>query len=331
MAGAGLDWGPTAGSLLDFTAPVLPYRAFGDATDSSRGVYFRPDAISLLSVESLASQTSLAAPMPADSSDARLSAAPNCPAPTTTRLCGLEAGDPVIIVDPDTHIGTFRVTQVDGTSVLLAHRGTTSGVGYATGASVARVTVLTYHIQPDATTGAYQLMRYDGWQSDLPILDNVVRLEFEYFGDPQPPQLTARPLDVTPGPWTTYGPAPPPLGERRGMWPDGENCVFQVVDGRQVSRLQILGSGGHQVALSQAVLTDGPWCPDFGEPNRFDADLLRIRRVRVTLRVQAALASMRGPAGRLFMKGGTATMGGRYVPDFEARFDVTPRNLSLAR
>ena len=37
-----------------------------------------------------------------------------------------------------------------------------------------------------------------------------------------------------------------------------------------------------------AILTDGPYCGS-GD-NQFDADLLRVRKVRVTLRMQAAIA-----------------------------------------
>jgi hypothetical protein len=65
--------------------------------------------------------------------------------------------------------------------------------------------------------------------------------------------------------------------------------------------------------------------------SRFDADLLRVQRVRVTIRVQASDPSMRGPAGVLFAKGGTATDGKRYVPDQEISFDISPRNMNLGR
>lgn len=51
------------------------------------------------------------------------------------------------------------------------------------------------------------------------------------------------------------------------------------------------------------------------------------RLVRVTLRVEAAAASLRGPAGPLFTSAGTSTTSERYVPDREVRFDVAPRNL----
>lgn len=53
------------------------------------------------------------------------------------------------------------------------------------------------------------------------------------------------------------------------------------------------------------------------------------RRVRVALRVEAAPASLRGPAGALFTRAGTSTSAERYVPDREIRFDVFPRNLDV--
>jgi hypothetical protein len=47
--------------------------------------------------------------------------------------------------------------------------------------------------------------------------------------------------------------------------------------------------------------------------------------------VQAAVASLRGPAGVFFMRGGTSTSSQRYVPDQEIKFSVTPRNMTLGR
>ena len=80
------------------------------------------------------------------------------------------------------------------------------------------------------------------------------------------------------------------------------------------------------VLLEPEVLTDGPWCPDPASPERFDADLLRIRRVGVRLRVQAP-AAFRGPAGLLFLRGGTGRAPAT-VPDQEIRFDVAPRSMN---
>jgi hypothetical protein len=75
-----------------------------------------------------------------------------------------------------------------------------------------------------------------------------------------------------------------------------------------------------------AALADGPWCPDSASPNRFDGDLLRVRLVRLTLRVQAASVSARGADPQLFSRPGTARDAGRLVPDLEVRVDVALRN-----
>jgi hypothetical protein len=63
----------------------------------------------------------------------------------------------------------------------------------------------------------------------------------------------------------------------------------------------------------------------------FDADLLRIRKVRITLRMQAAAPGLRGPDTTLFVNPGTAREGMRTVTDYLLTFEVTPRNLNLAR
>jgi hypothetical protein len=103
------------------------------------------------------------------------------------------------------------------------------------------------------------------------------------------------------------------------------------------------GSGptaGALAVIPYAQLNDGPWCPGVTTsmgaalPNRFDADMLRVRRVRITLRVQVGTAELRGtnPAGRtLFVHPGTARHGEQVVPDQEIQFDVTPRNMNGAR
>jgi len=113
----------------------------------------------------------------------------------------------------------------------------------------------------------------------------------------------------------------------------GENCLF-VNDGSPTPapRLPQLGNGSRSVVpLTAAQLSDGPWCPDDANPNRWDADLLRIRKIGVTLRVQAAVAALRGPAGALFVNPGTSSGGSRFVPDLEIRFQISPRNLNPGR
>ena len=112
----------------------------------------------------------------------------------------------------------------------------------------------TYYLKNDPASGAPQLMHYDGKVTDSPVVDHVVKLEFEYFDG------VGAPLDPT---------------------------------------------------ASAA-----------GE------DWIRIRRIRVLVRVEASLDSMRGPSGRLFARAGTSTALQRYVPDRELQFDVSIRSTS---
>lgn len=187
-----------------------------------------------------------------------------------------------------------------------------------------------YSLKSDAGGVSQLMFSDDRGNPDAPVADHIVGLAFEYYGDPQPP-LMRRPLTDPTGPWTTYG--PPPSAAASAPFAAGENCVF-VNDGAPTPhpRLSALGAAGTAlVRLTPAQLIDGPWCPDESAVNRWDADLLRIRRIAVTVRVEAALAALRGPAGPLFVHGGTSRGGSAWVPDREARFEVTPRNLNLGR
>jgi hypothetical protein len=330
MAGAGIYAGPATGPLNGFIAPVMPYRAFGDAADPIRGSFFRPDAISVVYVDSTFAQSTLSVSLPVGSLDAHITTMPNCPATTATQLCGFEAGTRVIVLGEDGRWDVFNVDQISAGVAVLQHRGA-SPLAYGAGAPIAAVKLATYYLKTDAS-GASQLFRYDGWASDLPVVDDVVALRFDYFGDGQPPTLTGTPLESEPGPWTTYGPKPPALGSTRGAWPAGENCAFMVVDGAQAPRQPALAARGSPlIELTPAELTDGPWCPDDAAANRFDADLLRVRRIRVTVQVQSVLASSRGPAGSLLTKGGATKRVGVSIPELQVQFDVAPRNLDLGR
>jgi hypothetical protein len=158
-------------------------------------------------------------------------------------------------------------------------------------------------------------------------VEDVISMRFAYFGDGEPPVAT---IGVGGEIRVTYGPAPPRLGvdDPNDSWGPGENCTFAIDAGRPVSRLRSLGAG--TVALGAALLTDGPWCPDAEHAFRFDADLLRVRRVRVAARLQAA-HPFRGPAGALFAHAGSAGDPSRFVPDEHIAFDVAPRNINVAR
>ena len=110
----------------------------------------------------------------------------------------------------------------------------------------------TYYLR-SAAPGTFQLMQYDGGLSDLPMLDHVVRLSFDYFGHAT--------------------------------------------------------SGGPLVRLDPATLVDGPWIEDAAH-RTFDADLLRVREVRASLRLESTDPWLR-----------------RLVPDEEIVLHIAMRNI----
>jgi prepilin-type N-terminal cleavage/methylation domain-containing protein len=333
MAGAGSYLGASSGSLANYFAPIMPYRIGDQASDPKSNVFWRPDAITMVYVPPTPSQTTIRDAMPKNSTELKVQAQDYCPGGQQNDLCDFEEGMRVIIFDTTGAWDPITITNVQDAALHLGYDGDLSKA-YGTDAKITQVRTATYYLRTDLATKTFQLRHYDGYQTDLPIVDNVVALEFEYFGEPQPPQLLPnKALTDTIGPWTTYGPKPPALGVNNASdtLGAGENCTFAVVDGQQVPRLDIIAVGVAQVRLDPARLQDGPWCPDAAAQERYDADLLRIRRVRVKLRVQVAQESLRGPAGLLFTRGGTSIGGERYVPDQEIRFDVTPRNLNLGR
>jgi hypothetical protein len=325
MAGAGMYAAGAVGPLHGVLAPVMPYRSFGSASDAAEGTYFRTDAISLLFVPATPSQTTLAAPMPAGALEISIESPATCPAATAAQVCGFAAGDQLLVFD---RTGTWDLVIVDRVSgpEALSLKQPALASGFDAGSNVTEARAITYALKADPTSESQQLVRADGSDPAQPVLDDVVTLEFRYFGDPRPPHV------VNEGETrlrASYGPHPPAPGETVPGWPAGENCTFALVDGQPRPRLATLGPDSSLVELAPALLIDGPWCPDAGTHNRFDADLLRIRHVRFTLRVQSALRSLRGPAGLLFTNGGLARAGSRYAPDLEIQFDVSPRNLNL--
>ena len=62
--------------------------------------------------------------------------------------------------------------------------------------------------------------------------------------------------------------------------------------------------------IDRATLADGPWIG--AGSSRYDADLLRVRLVRVSVRAEAARPSLRANA-----------------PDVVVRVDVAPRSLGI--
>jgi type II secretory pathway pseudopilin PulG len=301
MVGAGPYQGSTTGSLINFFAPILPRRTGRTGADPTTGsASFRSDVITLTYVPNTYSQTTISDLMPANSAELKVRDQANCP--RGRELCGFEAGQDVVVFDTSGNFDTFTITEVQDDAGHLQHRGQDLNHEYAAGAAVTMVTSFTYYL--NRTTN--QLMRYNGGSgqtSEVAIADNIVDLLFEYFGDPLPPRAPK-----------------PPLGEA--------NCLYDAV-GNYIGPGTLPAEDGSLARLSANTLSNGPYCGSGG--NQFDADLLRTRKVRVTLRVQAANEGLRSRDTALFMKPGTAGASNRIVPDYRVSFEVAPRNLNLAR
>jgi type II secretory pathway pseudopilin PulG len=320
-AGAGAYSGALTGSLCGYFAPILPFhRGLGAALDDGSGV-FRSDAISLLSVPSTSAQTTVRSDMSTTSSPVLINLESGCPKDVRSGIvdpvCGFKANvTRAAIFDGTGAFDMVDVTSVDETMQAIDfQRPQQSALSKAyLGSSskhLTKIVEISSHVYY-LNTATHQLMHHDGFSTVTPVLDNVVALEFEYYGDPSPPMFVRPGTDQA----VTYGPAPPASDVAQAPFAPGENCTWQKIGGAQVARLAFLGSaGGGLVKLTASQLTDGPWCPDDVNANRYDADLLRIRKVRVTLRLKSGNDSLRA----------------QTVRDRSVRFDVSPRNLSFGR
>ncbi len=214
-------------------------------------------------------------------------------------MCGLSAGMEALVFDRAGNFGTFSVASVDAAAAHLRHLGGSASYAFQEGAYVTEASSHTYYF--DATN--HLLRHYDDDSTDTPVIDDVVGVRFEYFGDAHPPRSPK-----------------PPAGTPNCLYDDEGNAREGLVD--------MPVTGNSLVALPLAMFSDGPWCG--AGDDEFDADLLRVRKIRVTIRVQAAQASLRG-LGRAFVVPGTSTSALRSLPDYTLTFDVSPRNMSPGR
>jgi hypothetical protein len=295
MAGAGPYQGAITGSLVNFFAPGLP-RRIGSLNPDAPTV-FKNDTITLSYIPNTYSQTTISQAMPSVSAELKVTNQSNCPA-DAGNLCGFIEGMDVIIFDTSGNFDLFTITQVQDAAGHMQHRGQDLSIPYGVGASITQIVSNTYYLDRNA----HKLMRYNGYDQETPLADDVVDLRFDYFGDVNPPKLPKPPAGIA-------------------------NCLYDAA-GNYVNLPVLTPDEGSLAALPGGMLTDGPMCGGGG--NKFDADLLRVRKVRVTMRVQAAKPSLRG-TGPLFLVPGTATGGERYVADYRLSFEVTPRNLNLTR
>lgn len=309
-------------------AAVFPMR-IGRRSPDAPGT-FSDSRITVWHVSPVAAQTTLAAPLASASGAVTVASGPGCPDGDPS--CGFRPGMTVAVFGPSGAWDLFSITSVSGNSLMLQHNLRDAPIVYPAGDTlIAEVTTRTYFLKDDPSAGGPQLMRYDAaGAADAPVVEHLARLQFEYLGEAEPAVRlpAADPLEPM---RVTYGPLPPEAGVQLTAYPPGENCAFiRTAGGAIAPRLPRLDGGLALVPLPASLLTDGPWCPDATNPNRYDADLLRVREIVVTLVLESTVAALRGPAGPLFTRGGTAR-GTRIVPDRVARLVVSPRALNRGR
>jgi prepilin-type N-terminal cleavage/methylation domain-containing protein len=296
MAGAAIVHGADAGPLISYLPPIQPARV--GATRADPALSFFTDRMTVVYAPMGAVAAPLLADMPAPAADVAIdSSATGCP---SSGLCGFADGTRALIFDRSGVARGFELFSVTGTPGALSHGAPDPAFSraYAAGAAlVIPVRQRVYYLD----AAAKRLMAYDGYATDVPLVDNIVSLSFAYFIDPA----------------ASSAPRPP----------DGEgNCVY-AAGNPPVPLLTDYGGAG-PVAADASVLTDGPVCGL--PPNQFDGDLLRLRRIRVTIRAQVGDAALRG-RGADFATPGVSTHGNALVPDADVTFDVVPRNLTPRR
>jgi hypothetical protein len=293
-AGAGIDVGPRGGPLVHYLPPIVPRRMGLQVPDGP--AVARADTLTVTYVAGSMSQTTTAAPL--DMAAPLLQVTPYATCPPPVSLCGLAPGATVLILSRSGGSDWFRLTTVSSAGAVLQSLQI-GAASHGIGDLVAEAERYTYYFD----AAARQLRRYNGFQTDVPVVDDVVGVAFEYFGDPDPPTR----------------PKPPP-GEA--------NCLY-AASGQLLSGMPTLsGAGASLASLPLSMFVDGPWCGN--GPNQFDADLLRIRTVRVTLRVQASPDWARA-SGPSYGVAGTSRSALTSVPDLHVTFDVSPRNMAVVR
>jgi prepilin-type N-terminal cleavage/methylation domain-containing protein len=290
LAGAGPSRGPARGPLVSVFAPIVPART--GTTGADPDMSFHSDRISLVHVPENGAESRLVSDMATSGSPIVIDgAAPGCRPGTA---CGFVAGSDVLLYEP-TGVGgaheIFTIASVDAPTNSIVPVGPLSRA-YSHLAVAAAIVQRTFYLDQPGK----RLMMYDGARSDVPLVDHVVALHFDYYGDPRSESI----------------PAPPP-GE--------SNCAY--AGSPPVSLLANLGGAAPKL-MSQTMLTDGPACGQ--SPGRFDVDLLRIRRVSFTIRLEAESGEFRG-RGAAFSTPGLSRSSSRMVTDQQATVDVAPRNM----
>lgn len=249
------------------------------------------DRVSLVQVEARAAQAPVAAAVVAGSPIVPVAWHPACGSHPS---CGFRRGDLVIVYARTGAMVIAALADVQGLLLTLS-----TPPDQTIGLPAVAATISAKTVSFDAARR--QLRRADDAAATQPLTDEVVGVRVRYYGSAAAPRWPALPATDT--------------------------CAVSA-DG--TPHLGLLGPvPGPPVELTVADFTNGPWCGTGAW--RFDADLLRVRAVRMAMRLQATSSSVRGQLMEWFARPGQARRPGQEVRDVELDMFVTAPNLAWAQ
>lgn len=287
-AGEGFTTGPYAGSLSAVVPAVFPHRRRVTSGDAPLSAF--GDRFSAWRTDGSLARVGIATSMATPLDPIALWWTAPCEA--TNAACRFAEDDLALVHDRRGRFAAIRV--VAPTPGTIGHIPADLGIPFevADDPQVARLRMVT--VSYDAAT---RMVRAGEGGAESPLIDHVVAFDVRYLGDPRPPR----------------GPVPP-LGEA--------TCLVDAAGNPSLPAL--IADTGPWVELTPAMLSDGPICG--AGASAYDADLLRVRRITVRMRLEAADQHLRGVDPARFTNPGLARSTA-VSPDREVRIDVTPRNL----
>lgn len=191
-AGAGPNRGGAIGRLQRRAPPILPGRPGDPAAFST--------AVTVFEALASVSPATLAFDAPAGTATLDFEYAPGCAPP-----CGFFDRLTVLVADGRGDFDVFALASIDGASATVRRLGIGTGASYARGAPALPVDLRTYYLNGQSR----ELRVFDGDRSDMPVVNDVVDLSFEYAAERADGTLER--LDAAmlqDGPWCGAGSQP---------------------------------------------------------------------------------------------------------------------------
>jgi hypothetical protein len=284
-AGAGLVHGPDAGSLVRLAPAVFPSRRAGAGRDPS--VFAAGDRITLLTLAHERLQTPVTRDVAGGGDVIEIGVWPSTPGCRRAPPCGFRPGMRTMLLGagltPDRY-PLFDVFTTAATGATTLAAGNLLENQYRAGESWAAEVreVVYFHDR-----AGRRLVRVEDDGPAMPVADNIVSVAFSYYGESDPP---LRPRSA----------------------PGEVSCL---VDESGAPRLPSLPGGAGPAPLDLESLGDGVPSTCGAGASAYDPDLLRIRRIRASLRGRADVQAF----GR--------TGVGQVPAEATITFEVAPRNL----